>query len=241
MHDTLRQRVCDANQALVTHGLVTLTWGNVSGFDRDAGVMAIKPSGVSYGELTPADMVLLDLDGKVVDGRLRPSSDTPTHLELYRRFPGLGGITHTHSLHATMFAQARVPIPCYGTTHADHFAGSVPVSRPLNGEEVENDYELNTGRVIVERFEADDTLDPMTTQAVLLAGHAPFCWGPTPSKSIDNAVALEAVARMAIGTLQLKADAAVLESHVLAKHHRRKHGPDAYYGQPISTSVTTSP
>jgi L-ribulose-5-phosphate 4-epimerase len=234
MLDELRQQVCEANRALVRHGLVTLTWGNVSGFDTERGVMAIKPSGVAYDQLTPDQIVLVNLDGDTVEGDLRPSSDTPTHLELYRRFPDLGGVTHTHSFYATMYAQARQPVPCFGTTHADHFAGPVPVTRPLTPDEVESDYELNTGRVIIERFTEDDTLRPATTPAVLVAGHAPFCWGPSPAKSVDNAIALEAVARMALGTTQLNAAAPPLESYVLQKHHRRKHGPDAYYGQPTA-------
>ena len=233
MLDELREAVCRANRDLVTHGLVTLTWGNVSGFDGASGRVVIKPSGVPYERLDAASMVVVDLDGGVVEGGLRPSSDTPTHVVLYRfferRWPGrIAGITHTHSAHATAFAQARLPIECYGTTHADHFHGPVPVARCLTAEEVEAGYEAATGDAIVECF-AD--LDPVATPAVLLAGHAPFTWGATPAKSVENAVALEAVAQMALATLQLRADAQRLEPHVRQKHHERKHGKDAYYGQ----------
>lgn len=228
MLEQLKAAVCKANLDLVAHGLVTLTWGNVSGIDRTRGLVAIKPSGVPYDEMTPGHMVLVDLDGRVAEGSLRPSSDTPTHVLLYRQFPGIGGITHTHSLHATMFAQARVEIPCYGTTHADHFHGPVPVTRPLTRGEVADGYEINTGRVIVERFAG---LDPDAMPAVLVAGHAPFAWGRDAAESVRNAVALEAVAQLAIGTRRISPDAPELESYVLDKHHQRKHGPHAYYGQ----------
>ena len=226
--EALRHNVCEANRALVAHGLVTLTWGNVSGIDRDAGCLAIKPSGVDYDALTPEAIVLVDLDGRVVEGMLNPSSDTPTHAYLYRHFPDIGGITHTHSPFATAFAQARVPIACLGTTHADHFHGPVPVTRPLTAAELDAGYEHHTGTVIVEAF-ADH--DPVATPAVLLAGHAPFAWGKDAAKSVENAVALEAVARMNHATLALKADVLELEAHVMDKHYQRKHGPDAYYGQ----------
>lgn len=228
MLEELKAAVCKANLDLVAHGLVTLTWGNVSGIDRARGLVAIKPSGVPYDEMTPDHMVLVDLDGRVVEGNLRPSSDTPTHVLLYRHFTGIGGITHTHSLHATMFAQAREEIPCYGTTHADHFHGPVPVTRPLTAAEVAEGYEANTGRVIVERFA---NLDPAAVPAVLVAGHAPFVWGHDAAESVRNAVALEAVAQLAIGTRRIRPDAPELESYVLDKHHQRKHGPHAYYGQ----------
>ncbi len=231
----LRQQVCDANRRLVADALVTLTWGNVSGIDRQAGIVAIKPSGVPYDRLTPAHIVLVDLHGRVVDGDARPSSDTPTHLLLYRHFAAAGGITHTHSPKATAFAQARRPIPCLGTTHADHFAGPVPVTRALTPDEVASAYEANTGHVIVECFQRDHAFDPATTPAVLVAGHAPFAWGTTPDKSVDNAVALEACAAMALDTFALSVGPeiiATLEPYVLEKHHQRKHGPDAYYGQP---------
>ncbi|MEM9883456.1 MAG: L-ribulose-5-phosphate 4-epimerase AraD [Planctomycetota bacterium] len=230
----LRAQVCAANRRLVAERLVTLTWGNVSGLDRDAGLMAIKPSGVAYDALTPEAIVMVDLDGRVVDGDGRPSCDTPTHLELYRRFPQALGVTHTHSAKATAFAQARRPIPCLGTTHADHFAGPVPVARALTEVEAGADYERNTGRVIADLFADDPELDPAITPGVLVAGHAPFAWGPSAGKSVDNAVALEACAAMALDTFTLCGgpDATPgLEGYVLDKHHQRKHGPAAYYGQ----------
>jgi L-ribulose-5-phosphate 4-epimerase len=228
MLDELKADVYRANLHLVRHGLVTLTWGNVSGRDRESNLVVIKPSGVSYERMQPEQMVVVDLDGAVVEGDLRPSSDTPAHLELYRHFESIGGVTHTHSFHAAMFAQARREIPCFGTTHADHFDGPVPITRQLTAEEVASNYEGNTGRVIVERFE---DLDPATVPAVLVAGHGPFAWGENAARSIENAVALEAVARMALGTLQINPAAPTLEPYVLDKHHQRKHGPDAYYGQ----------
>lgn len=230
--DTLKAEVCEANRALVTNCLATLTWGNVSGITPDRKWIVIKPSGVPYADLTPAHMVVVDPDGRIVEGLLNASTDTPTHALLYRGFPSIGGITHTHSLYATMFAQARREIPCLGTTHADHFNGPVPVTRQLTAAEVAGDYERNTGRVIVEHFAK---LDPIATPGVLVAGHAPFVWGPTPSRALENAVALEAIARMAIGTLTLNSQAAALEQHVLNKHHQRKHGRDAYYGQAAPT------
>jgi len=226
--EELKAQVCRANLELVRHGLVTLTWGNVSGYDPDSGRVVIKPSGVSYDQMKPEHMVVVDLDAKVVEGELRPSSDTPTHVLIYRHFQGVHGITHTHSPYATMYAQARTPIACYGTTHADHFHGPVPVTRPLTEAEVAEGYEANTGKVIVERF-AD--LDPLAMPGVLVAGHAPFAWGPGVAESVKNAVALEAVARMAITTKFINPDAPVLEDYVLEKHYQRKHGPDAYYGQ----------
>jgi len=228
MLEDLKDQVCQANVDLAACGLVTLTWGNVSGISRDPDRVVIKPSGVPYERLRPADMVVVDLDGCVVEGDLQPSSDTPTHVLLYRHFAGVGGITHTHSRHATMFAQARREIPCLGTTHADHFFGTVPVTRPLTAAEVEAEYERNTGRVIVERFAG---LDPRAMPAVLVAGHAPFAWGKDAAESLKNAVALEAVAEMALGTWLLSPLATWLEDYVLDKHHQRKHGPNAYYGQ----------
>jgi L-ribulose-5-phosphate 4-epimerase len=226
--EDLKQQVCRANIDLVTHGLVTLTWGNVSGLSDDRRNMVIKPSGVPYRDLRPEQMVVVDLEGNVVDGSLRPSSDTPTHVLLYKHLAGIGGVTHTHSRWATMFAQARRELPCFGTTHADHFYGPIPVTRPLTREEVEQAYEVNTGKVIVERMKQ---LDPAAMPAVLVAGHAPFTWGKDAAQSLANAVALEAIAEMAVGTLLLNLDAPPLESYVLQKHYRRKHGPDAYYGQ----------
>jgi len=228
MLENLKDQVCQANVELAACGLVTLTWGNVSGINGDRDRVVIKPSGVPYERLRPADMLVVDLEGCVLEGDLRPSSDTPSHVLLYRHFDGVGGITHTHSRHATMFAQARREIPCLGTTHADHFFGTVPVTRPLSAEEVEADYEGNTGRVIVERF-AD--LDPRAMPAVLVAGHAPFTWGKDAADSLKNAVALEAVAEMALGTWLLNSQTPLLEAYVLNKHYQRKHGPEAYYGQ----------
>lgn len=228
MLESLKEQVCRANLDLVAHGLVTLTWGNASAFDRDAQRVVIKPSGVPYDQMTPDQMVVVDLDGRVVEGDLKPSSDTATHVLIYRHFQGVGGITHTHSPHATAFAQARTEVPCLGTTHADHFHGPVPVTRPLTGDEARQDYEANTGRVIIERFEA---IDPLAMPAVLVAGHAPFAWGATVAESVHNAVALEAVAQMAIATRTIHPEAPLLEAYVLDKHHQRKHGPDATYGQ----------
>ena len=224
----LKAAVCEANLELVRQGLVTLTWGNVSGLSEDRRHVVIKPSGVSYSELRPEQMVVVDLDGQVVEGDLLPSSDTPTHVLLYRQFRGVFGITHTHSTQATAFAQARREIPCFGTTHADHFFGPVPVTRPLSPAEVDEAYERYTGEVILERF-AD--LDPLAMPAVLVAGHAPFTWGRDAGESVRNAIALEAVAAMAQLTLALRPDAPTLEPYVLIKHYQRKHGPSAYYGQ----------
>ena len=228
MLDQLKDEVCKANLDLVAAGLVTLTWGNVSGISEDRELVVIKPSGVDYGQISPKQMVVVDLDGNVVEGELRPSCDTPSHVLLYRHFHRVGGITHTHSIRATTFAQARVEIPCLGTTHADHFFGPVPVTRSLTQQEVAAAYEANIATVIVERFAG---LDPLEMPAVLVAGHAPFGWGASAADSVHNAVALEAVAEMAIGTIMLRGDAPVLESYALEKHYRRKHGPDAYYGQ----------
>jgi len=225
----LKEQVCAANRALVDHGLVTLTWGNVSGINAERDRIAIKPSGVAYDRLTPDDIVIVDLEGGVVEGALQPSSDTPTHLLLYKAYDTVGGVTHTHSTHATMFAQARLEIPCLGTTHADHFAGPVPVTRVLSPKEVDTAYESNTGKVIIECFRKRD---PVAVPAVLVAGHAPFTWGANAMASLENAVALEAVAEMAIGTYQINEELPILEQHVLNKHYLRKHGPGAYYGQP---------
>ncbi len=224
----LREDVCRANLDLVRHGLVTLTWGNVSGINADRDLVVIKPSGVGYERMTPETMVVVDLDGNVVEGDLRPSCDTPAHVALYRHFEEVGGVTHTHSARATSFAQARVEIPCLGTTHADHFHGPVPVTRPLTQQEVESAYEANTGQVIVERFAE---LNPLEMPAALVAGHAPFTWGKDAAGSVVNAVALEAVAKMALTTIALRRDAPRLESYVLQKHYNRKHGAGAYYGQ----------
>ena len=228
MLQKLREQVCEANKALVRHGLVIMTWGNVSGIDRASGMVVIKPSGVPYEQLTPDNMVVVSLDGVRREGSLTPSSDLPTHLELYRAFPGAGGITHTHSACATSFAQARRALPCYGTTHADHFYGEVPCTRLLTTAEVVADYELNTGKVIVETFRARDAL---AVPAVLVAGHGPFTWGVTAEASVHNSVALEAFSRMALDTLALDASAAPLPACILDRHYHRKHGPAATYGQ----------
>lgn len=227
----LKEKTWKANMGLVEAGLVLLTWGNASAVDRAAGVMAIKPSGVAYSRLRPEDMVVLALDdGRIVEGKYRPSSDTATHLHLYQRWPGIGGVAHTHSLHATSFCQAAKELPCMGTTHADHFHGTVPVTRLLNDEELAGDYELNTGRLIVECFEQSG-LDPLHMPAVLLAGHAPFTWGTTVEKALENSVVLEFTARMALNTWLLTPGAPALPKAMLDKHFFRKHGAGAYYGQ----------
>lgn len=228
MLEALKETVCRANRDLERHGLITLTWGNASGMDRGAGLVAIKPSGVGYASLAPAEIVLVDLDGKVAEGKLRPSSDTPTHLALYRAFPGIGGVAHTHSACATGFAQAGRAIPCLGTTHADHFRGEVPVTRQLTRQETEGNYEAATGAVIVERMGG---LDPMQMPAALVTGHGPFSWGRDAMDAVHNAVALEAVARMALETLALNPSAAAIPGYLMDKHFLRKHGPKAYYGQ----------
>lgn len=224
----LKQRVWMHNHRLAEAGLVTLTWGNVSELAPDRSCFAIKPSGVPYADLRPEHIVVVDLEGCVVEGSLRPSSDTPTHLELYRMLAGVGGIAHSHSRAAVAFAQARLEIPCLGTTHADHFRGAIPVTRQLEPAEVDAGYERSTGRVIVERFA---TLDPLAVPGVLVAGHGPFTWGRDAAAATDNAIALEAIAAMAATTLALRLDAPALERHLLDKHHARKHGADAYYGQ----------
>ena len=224
----LKNDVFERNLELVRHGLVVLTWGNVSGIDRAAGLVAIKPSGVPYPSMTAEDIVVVDLEGRTVEGRLNPSSDLPTHLALYRAFPTVGGIVHTHSPKAVAWAQARRGIPAFGTTHADHFHGAVPCTRELTPAEVADDYELNTGLVIEERFH---DLDAEAFPGVLVAGHGPFTWGATPRKAVENAVALEQIAAMALDTLLLDPAAEPAPSYVLDKHYFRKHGPGAYYGQ----------
>ena len=226
----LRQEVLEANLMLESEGLVRLTWGNVSGIDRDAGLFVIKPSGVAYRDLRAADLVVLDLEGTVVEGDLNPSSDTPTHLVLYNEFLEIGGITHTHSVHATMLSQAGVELPCLGTTHADHFYGTVPVVRELTPAEVEAAYETHTGIAIAECFR-ERGLNPLEMPACFQKYHAPFTWGKSPVDSVKNSLALEVCAQMAIGTWQLNPDARGLPDHILQKHYLRKHGPGAYYGQ----------
>lgn len=230
--DRLRRDVLEANLAIVRAGLVRLTFGNVSGVDRAAGVLAIKPSGVPYDELTADAMVVVDLEhGTVVDGTSRPSSDTPTHLVLYRAFPGIGGVVHTHSPYATAWAQAGRAVPCFGTTHADHFSGPVPVTRPLAAEETGDRYEERTGEVIVETF-AQLGVDPLERPAALVASHGPFVWGSDAHDAVENAVALETVAETALRTEQLRPGTPEIAPHLLDRHFRRKHGPGAYYGQP---------
>ncbi len=228
--DQLKSEVCEANKLLDSSGLVKLTWGNVSGIDRELGLFAIKPSGVSYRDLKPADIVVLDLDGNVVEGAFRPSSDTKTHLHLFREFPDIGGITHTHSPFATAFSQAGRELPCLGTTHADHFHGPVPIARVLTSDEVDLDYEHHTGVAIVERFR-ELGLDPLEMPAILQCGHAPFTWGKSALDSVKNSIALEMCAQMALATYQINPSAEPLPAHLLEKHYRRKHGPEAYYGQ----------
>ena len=230
MVEGLKEQVFKANLDLVKYDLVSLTWGNVSGIDREAGLIVIKPSGVEYEKMKSEDMVVLDMDGKIREGNLKPSSDMPTHLELYKAFPNIGGITHSHSRYATMFAQACQEIPCFGTTHADHFYGPVPVTRFLTEKEVSDDYELNTGKVIVERFVV---LDPLSTPAVIVAGHGPFTWGKSPAAAVENAIVLEKIAAMAIATVTLNPNQGSISQNLLDKHYLRKHGKNAYYGQDV--------
>ena len=225
----LREEVVKANQQLVREGVVKFTFGNVSGIAREEGLVAIKPSGVPYDELTPATIVVTDLDGRVVDSNLRPSSDLPTHLELYKAFPNIGGVAHTHSEYATSWAQARRPIPCLGTTHADYFHGAVPVTDEMTAEEIAGEYEKETGVVIVRAFR---DLDPDTVRAVLVAGHGPFAWGRDADDAVHNAAALEYIARMASHTFAVNSGAQPLPRVLHDKHFFRKHGAGAYYGQP---------
>lgn len=229
MLNELKTEVCQANLALVAEGLVILTWGNASGIDRTRGLVVIKPSGVPYAGMKPEHMAVVSLEtGEVVEGKLRPSSDTPTHLVLYRAFPRLGGIVHTHSLYATAWAQAQREIPALGTTHADFCYGPVPCTRPLAAQEIQSEYEANTGRVIVERLAG---LDPLACPAVLVASHAPFTWGETVHDAVHNAVVVENVARMASETLRVQPSVPPVPQALLDKHYLRKHGPGAYYGQ----------
>ncbi len=224
----LKDEVLEANLEIVRHGLVHYTFGNASGIDREKGLVAIKPSGVPYETMRAEDIVLTDLQGKIVEGSLRPSSDLETHLVLYRQFPAIGGVVHTHSTFATSWAQAGRPIPPFGTTHADYFHGPVFVTDPLTDEEIENDYVLNTGLAIVRRFEK---LDPMATPAVLVAGHAPFCWGATAADAAHTAVVLETIARMALYTSSLNPEYKGVSQALLDRHYFRKHGARATYGQ----------
>ena len=226
--ETLREEVLDANLELVRRGLVLYTFGNVSGISRQDGRIAIKPSGVPYESMKAQDIVITDLEGRVMEGSLRPSSDLATHVELYKRFPHAGGVAHTHSEFATAWAQARRPIPCFGTTHADYFHGAVPVTPNLTPEEIGSEYEKNTGLVIGRLF---DTLGTDEVQAVLVAGHAPFCWGESASRAAHLAVILESVARMAYYTVGIDGNATAISRELHDKHYHRKHGQNAYYGQ----------
>lgn len=229
MLEALKETVCEANLELSRRGVVLYTWGNVSGIDRARGLIVIKPSGVPYQGMQPSDMVVVDLEGRIVEGTLRPSSDTPTHLELYKAFPEIGGVVHTHSTHAVVFAQAGMDIPPLGTTHADYFYGAVPVSRSLTRDEVQEAYEKNTGRVIVETVK-EMGKPPLAVPGVLVRNHGPFTWGKDPGEAVYHSVVLEEIAEMAWKTLQLNPSAA-LPPYVLEKHYQRKHGPNAYYGQ----------
>jgi L-ribulose-5-phosphate 4-epimerase len=228
MLEQLKEAVYRANMDLVAHGLVIFTWGNVSGIDRERGLVVIKPSGVDYAEMKPSDMVVVDLaTGKVVEGELRPSSDTPTHLELYRAFPEIQGVVHTHSTYATAWAQAGKDIPNIGTTHADYFHDAIPCTADMSAEEVSGDYELQTGKVIVKRFEG---LQPMHTPGVLVKNHGPFSWGTSPADAVHNAVVMEQVAKMAFIAFTVNPQL-TMNPLLVEKHFNRKHGPNAYYGQ----------
>jgi len=229
VYEDLRKAVCDANLELQKQKLVIYSWGNASEIDRSKGVIAIKPSGVMYDELTAEKIVLLDLDGNILEGALNPSSDTPTHLELYRNFESIGGICHAHPAGATMWAQACREIPCFGTTGADYFYGAVPVTDEMTENEIQSDYELNTGKCIVRRFAG---MDPMTMPAVLVANHAPFTWGKSAAASVEAMVVLEQTATMALGTITINPRQEPISKALLDKHYLRKHGKDAYYGQP---------
>lgn len=227
MLEKLKQSVFQANLDLVRRGLVIHTWGNASGRDKKTGLIVIKPSGVNYESMEPGEMVVLDQDGKIVEGKFNPSTDAPTHLLLYKTFRTIGGIVHTHSTYATSWAQAGKDIPPLGTTHADHFYGGVPCTRKLRKNEIENNYEINTGKVIIERMKGTD---PMAIPSVLVSSHGPFCWGSDPEEAVYNAVALEEIARMAFYTFLLGKDEPV-DKFLLDKHFGRKHGRNAYYGQ----------
>ena len=228
MLEELKEKVFRANLDLVRHGLVIFTWGNVSGIDRERGLLVIKPSGVDYDVMKASDMVVVDLaTGAVVEGSLRPSSDTPTHLAIYRAWPGVGGVVHTHSTYATAWAQAGLDLPCMGTTHADYFHNSIPCTAPMTAAEVHGDYELETGHVIVRRFEG---LQPMHTPGVLVRNHGPFAWGKSPADAVHNAVVMEQVAKMAYVARTLN-PSLTMSPLLVEKHFSRKHGPGAYYGQ----------
>ena len=227
MLEKLKNDVFKANLELVENGLVIHTWGNVSGRDRESGLIVIKPSGVRYSLMTPGDMVVIDLEGNVVEGKFKPSTDAPTHLLLYKAFISVGGVVHTHSSFATSWAQAGRAIPPFGTTHADHFYGEVPCTRLLTHKETENDYEINTGKIIIEKL---GKTDPLTIPSVLVSGHGPFCWGKDAENAVYNAIALEEIAKMAFYTVLL-GKTEPIDQFLLDKHFKRKHGKDAYYGQ----------
>jgi L-ribulose-5-phosphate 4-epimerase len=226
----LREEVLEANLEIVRRGLVLYTFGNASGYDRNSGLVAIKPSGVPYPDLKPSDMVVTDVNGKLVEGKLRPSSDLATHLALYRAFDGIGAVVHTHSRYATAWAQAQREIPCLGTTHADYFHGPVPVTEPLTADEVAEAYVRNTGAVIVRRFRAE-ALDPVSVPGVLVAGHAPFAWGKTTAEAVEHADVLEYIARLAFRSVLLNHAVSGIPPYVSEHHYLRKHGPKATYGQ----------
>ena len=230
MLEELKKTVWEANLLLPKHGLVTFTWGNVSGIDRDKGLVVIKPSGVEYDGMQPEDMVVMDLDGNRVEGRFKPSSDTPTHIAFYKAFPNIGGVVHTHSRWATSFAQAGRGIPAYGTTQGDYFYGEIPCTRKMTPAEIAGAYELETGNVVIETFR-DRHIDPDHVPAVLVHSHGPFAWGTDPSSAVHNAVVLEEVAFMAFHALALTPDLPPMQQELLDKHYLRKHGPGAYYGQ----------
>ena len=228
MLEGLKKQVCQANLRLNESGLVIYSWGNVSGIDRDKSIMAIKPSGVCYGDLTVDKIVLVDMDGNVVEGDLKPSSDTATHIELYRNFADIVGICHSHSNYAAIWAQACMDLPCMGTTHADYFYGAVPVTKVLIAEKIANDYELNTAKAIIERFAG---IDPAQMPAVLVANHGPFTWGSSPEAAVESAIVLEYIAKMAFETRLLNPAIGKISNELLDKHFLRKHGENAYYGQ----------
>jgi len=228
MYEEMKQRVYQANKSLKDYDLIIFSWGNVSEIDRENNIIAIKPSGVPYDELTPEKIVLVDLDGNIVEGELKPSSDTETHLELYKNFEEIGGICHTHSTHATMWAQACQEIPCLGTTHADHFYGNIPVTERMEKNDIEQNYEKQTGKYIVREFQDKK---PMYMPAVLVANHGPFVWGNSAHKAVKNSVVLEELAKMAQGALNINSGIGEISQELLDKHFLRKHGEEAYYGQ----------
>jgi len=236
MLESLKDKVCSANLDLVAHGLVIFTWGNVSGIDREQGLLVIKPSGLAYEDMKPEHMVVLDLDGNIKEGKLKPSSDTPTHLVLYRKFPGIGGIAHTHSEWATSWAQAGRDLPAYGTTHADYFYGAIPCTRKLKDSEISSGYETETGNLIVETFK---DLDPVAVPGVLVNQHGPFAWGADPGNAVHSAVVMEEVAKMAFRN-EVLGNKIPIEQALLDKHYLRKHGGSAYYGQESRVTVKRS-